>query len=57
MINEACGGAITIQQASFMWHLYTVKKATDFPVPSRDAITKLCLAGNSLIIPVQGEFG
>jgi hypothetical protein len=37
VINEACGGAITIQQESFMQHLYTVKKVTNFPVPNRDA--------------------
>jgi hypothetical protein len=36
---------------------YTVKKVTDFPVPSRDVTTKLYLAGNNLIIPGQGEFG
>jgi hypothetical protein len=45
MINEACGGAITIQQESFMWHLYTVKKVTDFPVPSRDATNQTLPGG------------
>jgi hypothetical protein len=38
--------------------LYTVKKVSDFPVPSRDVtITNLSLAGNYLIISGQGEFG
>jgi hypothetical protein len=37
---------------------YTVKKVSDFPVPSRDVtINKLSLAGNNLIIPGQREFG
>jgi hypothetical protein len=36
---------------------YTVKKVSDFPIPSRDVTygTKLSLAGNNLIIPGQGE--
>jgi hypothetical protein len=39
---------------------YTVKKAIDFPVPSRDVTDQTLLrllAGNNLIIPGQGEFG
>jgi hypothetical protein len=36
---------------------YTVKKVSDFPVPGWMSLTKLSLAGNSLIIPCQGEFG
>jgi hypothetical protein len=35
-------------------HMCTVKKVSDFPVPSRDVTN---LAGNNLIIPVQEEFG
>jgi hypothetical protein len=35
---------------------YTVKKFNDFPFPSRDVL-KLSLAGKTLIIPGQGEFG
>jgi hypothetical protein len=42
-------------------YIYTVKKVSDFPVPSQDAtnqtLTKLSLAGSNLIIPGQGEFG
>ncbi len=56
-----------------VYSVYTVKKeVSDFPVPSRDLITKLSLAGkiyagmslsklslaeNNLIIPGQGKFG
>jgi hypothetical protein len=38
--------------------LYTVKKGYPFfPSPAGMSLTKLSLAGNNLIIPVQGEFG
>ncbi len=33
---------------------YTVKKFSDFPLPSRD-VTKLSMAGNNLIIPAKGR--
>jgi hypothetical protein len=37
---------------------YTVKKVIVFPVPSGDVTNQtLFLAGNSSIIPGQGEFG
>jgi hypothetical protein len=37
--------------------LYTVKKFSDFPVPSQDVTYQtLDLAGNNLIIPRQGKF-
>jgi hypothetical protein len=36
-------------------HGYTIKKVTDFPVPSMDV--KLSLSGKNLIIPSHGEFG
>jgi hypothetical protein len=41
------------------YYLYTEKKVTDFPIPSRDVTyqTLLSLAGINLIIPRQGEFG
>jgi hypothetical protein len=34
---------------------YTVKKVIVFPVPSRDSLIKLSMAGNNLIIPCQEE--
>ncbi len=36
---------------------YTVKKVSDFPVPSRDVTDQQSQARNNLIIPGQGEFG
>jgi hypothetical protein len=46
----------------FLWHLsqtpYNVKKRLlFFPSPAGMSLTKLSLAGNNLITPVQGEFG
>jgi hypothetical protein len=38
-------------------YLFTVKNLTIFPSPAGMSLTKLSLDGNSLIIPVQGEFG
>ncbi len=35
----------------------TVKKISDFPVPSRDITNQTLPEGNSLIIPGQGKFG
>jgi hypothetical protein len=37
--------------------LHCEKKLTIFPSPAGMSLTKLSLAGNSLIIPGQGEFG
>jgi hypothetical protein len=34
-------------------YYYTVKKVTDFPVPSRDVTTKLSLAVNNLLFPAS----
>jgi hypothetical protein len=36
--------------------LYTVKKVSSFPVPSRDVINQTLPVGNIIIIPGQGEF-
>jgi hypothetical protein len=37
--------------------LYTVKKVSDFLVPTGMSLTKLSLVGNNQFIPGQGEFG
>jgi hypothetical protein len=37
--------------------IHSKKRVTIFPSPAGMSLTKLSLAGNSLIIPVQGEFG
>jgi hypothetical protein len=41
----------------YMQKLTAVDHVSDFPVPSRDVTNQTILAGNSLIIPGQGEFG
>jgi hypothetical protein len=37
-------------------HAYTVKKVSDFPVPSRNVTNQPLLAGNNLVIPALTFF-
>ncbi len=51
-----------MSQLEFYWleltkGLHCKKKWTIFPSPAGMSLTKLSLAGNNLIFPIQGEFG